>query len=103
MGKILSVNLDAQTAKIILKQAQLNLVTPPELVREKIYEFFGIKRDRKSGFMPRYSYTVRNRYVMRIYLPDDVYEKVIKYTKEKNISIAEFIRRLFMVAVIEQS
>jgi len=101
MGKILSINLDEYTANYILKLAQTQLITPSEVIRRRIYNFFNVPRNNTSQYLPRYHYAVHKRYVVRVYLPDYLYDAVIEYTKKNKISLAEFIRKLFMVEVVE--
>ena len=103
MGKVLSVNLDERTASYILRIAQTNVLTPSEVVRKRIYEFFNVSRDRNPGYLPRYRYAMKGRYVIRVYLRDDVYDMVMNYVKENKMSLAEFVRNLFMVEVVERA
>ena len=103
MGKVLSINLDERTASYILRIAQTNVLTPSEVVRRRIYEFFNLPREHSPGYLPRYHYAVKDRYVIRVYLRDDVYEMVENYVKENKMSLAEFIRNLFAVEVIERA
>jgi hypothetical protein len=97
MGRILTVNLDANTAGYVIRLAQQQGVTPSELIRERIYEFFNVERRNKSGFSPRQSYSVRGRIVFHVYLNDQVHELVTQYLRRNNKSIASFVRDLFTV------
>ncbi len=99
MGKILTVNLDANTANYIIRLAQQQGITPSELIREKIYEFFNMERKNTSGFSPKKNYSVHGRIVFHVYLNNHVYELVIQYLRKNNKSIASFVRELFTVVV----
>ncbi len=99
MGRILTVNLDSSTASYVIKLAQQQGVTPSELIRERIYEFFNVERRNTSGFSPRSSYSVRGRIIFHVYLNDHVHELVMQYLRRNNKSIASFVRELFTVIV----
>ncbi len=99
MGGILTVNLDRETAEYIIKKAKERGVTPSELIRERIYERFGIDRKTTSAFPPRREYRHDTRVVFRVYLGDTVYLRVKDYLKRERKTVASFIRELFAVVL----
>jgi aromatic ring-cleaving dioxygenase len=99
MGKILTVNLDADTANYIIKLAKQSGITPSELIRERIYQHFQIPHVRMSSFLPKENYAVKDRTIFRVYLSDQVYSAVINYLRKNKKSIASFIRELFAVVI----
>jgi hypothetical protein len=99
MGKIVTVNLDANTASYVIRLAQQQGVTPSELIRRRIYEFFHVERNNTSGFFPRPSYAVHSRVNFRVYLNDQVYELMTQYLRKNKKPIASFVRELFAVVV----
>ena len=101
MGRVLAISVDRQTAEVIVKQAQSLYVTPSQIVRERIYDFFGVPYTGSTGFLPKYNYKIGSRYTIRVYLRDDVYEKVMRFVSEREISLSSFIRNLFVVEKVE--
>jgi hypothetical protein len=99
MGKVLTVNLDRDTANYVIRLARARGVTPSEVIREKVYEFFHLPRGKGSGFPPRETYAVKGRVIFRVYLNDDVYAIVVNHLRSQGKSIASFIRELFAVVM----
>mgnify|MGYP001770646703 CR=1 FL=1 len=94
MGRTFVVNLDRETGEVLLDRAKKLAVNPSRLVRSLIMRYFGIEDDLSNVQPPKDRYSIDKRFVVMVYLPDDVADALYGYLETTGMDLSEFVRRL---------